>query len=1659
MIFPDNLPYMQTLVKKVYLPKGNPTGRGNLIFPFARNLDETIKIITNTDNFISDMSYKYYYYNLKYSGRLYTKKYYVSDYKERARVYNEIKEKTNLLTFPLQPITNKTNKNMYYEMSKHMEIYYAITNKLSPRVRMNLFWSYLKSIVFTDSLSGFSKKYMIINAENYAKAFEGKLKEKLSNPLFILYYTMFIDFTICKDFDMDILIYNKNKVLKVNPSKLDKKSAMVYKVQLKKLLAGAAPSIDESLNDDNIKKEELAEEVSINLSKTYNFAGDNASKEEVVTAKTLSASKETKEDDAKKSDNISKKIEDKVKEVQEEDKKKDATSADKKEPEKDSNTAGDKSDEGNKSSNTQTKEPEQANAQDELAKKVEDKIDEDKELLEEIYKKTIADAAPVSRASSARDKKIREKQETLEVKGSTISSIKKIQSSHIPIPSNDVSKVVSTTNESMKQVKFNNFAKVYNEKVMTKDIVNAFLSLNDKSIPMTVIKIDVKDTSNELNYKETYTVLLEDVNRQRHTITVDIPKFIDNRFMWLGGSKKIILNQEFLLPVIKSGPDEVQIITNRNKMFIYRVGTKSISSIERINKLVASEESCLKYFTPGYVFLVNSDYITTVEYDEFSKKFESFHCGGVDIYFSQKEVEEIARDKGINIGEDEILIGFKNNKPIMLDTETQKTSDDKTISDLIIESLNDDLKAKYESIKSPKRLMYAGATTMSQNIPIAMLLGFWSGLNAILSKLKAKYRLEKTIPSKLASNESYLKFKDAILVYEEDVPKSLILNGFKLFDTQDYNIGDFEGKEPYIKFFIKVYGKANITGPLMNTYEFTIDPITKEILTDMHLPTEMVDLCLYATSLLADSQYKNDYDQHLARVRNNETVAAILYDQIASQYVVFKNSNGRKKLSLPRDCVIKTLLGLKTVEDVSTLNPMLELERTHTVMYKGWRGINLDDAYTQDKRVYDKSMIGIIGLTSSPDGNVGVQRTLTMEPNITSARGYTKVEDDTSKLNDVNLFSPAELLCPLGPTRDDPTRTGHGVKQSRQVIPVKHSSPVLLSNGAEEICRFSLSSDFVINADQDGKVVEVNDKLGLIVCQYKDGKCQAIDLNAKPVKNGGGGFYLANRLITNLKEGDTFKQGELLAWHKDFFKNDKYIDGKFNMGTLAKVAILSSYNTYEDSTFITEKLSDEMATEMCFNRQVVIGKNANVEFIVKEGDILDIGDSLVQFDTSYEDNELNILLNSISDELKEGVLEGSRNDIRTKVAGRVEKIKIYSTVDLDELSPSLQKVVGSYYKKINAKKKMLEKYDQTSTTVKCGLLFDEPAGKVQPNKFGVIKGQNVQDSVLIEFYIKHEEVLEIGSKVAYFTGLKTTVGEIIESGYEPYSEFRKDEEVSSVIAPNSILARMTPSILLTVFGNKCIIELKRSLYDIYKDNKTSSDLKKKMTDLIYKFFDAFDKSGKNTNKYKELFEPMTDIGFKKWFDGFFMDEDAYLVLDIKDYENTIHMDDIKKAAKVINIPLMEKVALPHITMDKDNIIVTKEPVPVGYIHIKRTQQTVLKKNGVSTGIDIRSSLTGQVTGADKNGRQSDLENAVLVSLGMTNTLREFNGPRSDDMVMKREMLNEINQQGYVTINSLTNDVTNKTTLNTVNTYLLGMGIKSDLVTKGLMIKQTLKEDI
>lgn len=228
--------------------------------------------------------------------------------------------------------------------------------------------------------------------------------------------------------------------------------------------------------------------------------------------------------------------------------------------------------------------------------------------------------------------------------------------------------------------------------------------------------------------------------------------------------------------------------------------------------------------------------------------------------------------------------------------------------------------------------------------------------------------------------------------------------------------------------------------------------------------------------------------------------------------------------------------------------------------------------------------------------------------------------------------------------------------------------------------------------------------------------------------------------------------------------------------------------------------------------------------------------------------------------------------------------------------------------------------------------------------------------------------------------------------------------------------------------------------------------------LIYKIFTALDPSGKNTSKLKKIFGEMNDNEFAKWLKEFLEDETDNFCLEFIEFEDKINFDVVENAAKILNIPLMEYVYLPHLSMDKDNVISTQTKCLVGYLNVKRTQQMVHKKNGLSLSSENRSALTGQVINHDKNGKDSDTESFLMVGLGLDKVLQEFHGPRSDDKVMERQMLNQIETKGYVSLDEMDSDSTNKTTLNTINTYLLSMGLWSDLVTDSYILPKT-SEDV
>lgn len=233
--------------------------------------------------------------------------------------------------------------------------------------------------------------------------------------------------------------------------------------------------------------------------------------------------------------------------------------------------------------------------------------------------------------------------------------------------------------------------------------------------------------------------------------------------------------------------------------------------------------------------------------------------------------------------------------------------------------------------------------------------------------------------------------------------------------------------------------------------------------------------------------------------------------------------------------------------------------------------------------------------------------------------------------------------------------------------------------------------------------------------------------------------------------------------------------------------------------------------------------------------------------------------------------------------------------------------------------------------------------------------------------------------------------------------------------------------------------------------------RKAMEQLVYDVYSKFDPSGTNTNKYKKLFSKMNDKEFENYAVNMFNDHRLFHTCDIQTYKQTPTMDSIDSAGKVLGISFYEYVAFPHMSKDPKKPFVTVRPVPVGFAHVKRLQQMKRKKNSAATKIDQRDMKTDQVTGHDKAGRSSDMENYAMTTYGAKEAMKEFMSFRADDMVMKTEAYSAIYRDGYVDMDTLTNDVSNKKTLNTLNIYLLSMGLMSDLVNPGYVLKDVLDE--
>lgn len=439
---------------------------------------------------------------------------------------------------------------------------------------------------------------------------------------------------------------------------------------------------------------------------------------------------------------------------------------------------------------------------------------------------------------------------------------------------------------------------------------------------------------------------------------------------------------------------------------------------------------------------------------------------------------------------------------------------------------------------------------------------------------------------------------------------------------------------------------------------------------------------------------------------------------------------------------------------------------------------------------------------------VGIVRQLTYDPKITNIYGFIDPSNDKGN-GSTSQYDVSELLNPSTTIHADSPRISMQSVQQKHIVSVLGQTPPMIGSGLEKTVPYMISDEFAFKAKEDGVVESIDTKNKVAIIKYKSGKQDLIDLDVVETNNSNGGFYVSQEFELLYKEGEKFTKGAILAKNPNFFNGDgKKDDVIYCLGRITKTAIASGDYTLEDSSIITDEVSEGMATKVTMRKVKVLDKNSTVSFVAKEGQEIKTGDPLLIFENSFNDESMNDILGKIGNEFAENIAEMSKNELKSKYTGKLVKINIYYSNEINEYSESLQQIIKKYINEKKSRKAVIEKikgngYDSLNAPI---------INKQEEDK---IKGDDLVDGIMFEFFIEYYQELGIGDKIIYGTALKTIVSKVLEKGEEPYSDYRPDEPVEAVLSPLSINSRMTLDILIDGYASKALIELKRQIKDIY----------------------------------------------------------------------------------------------------------------------------------------------------------------------------------------------------------------------------------------------------
>ena len=1035
--------------------------------------------------------------------------------------------------------------------------------------------------------------------------------------------------------------------------------------------------------------------------------------------------------------------------------------------------------------------------------------EEKKELLEEINKRQ---QPKKSDKQLRRIELVKDKYKSIKLENNkTIDElIEDINTNQIVPTTKNIDTVID---KSVESCNLQDFEKSYIKNTMQSDIIKVLKSFDDenKSIPMHIIDYKEEDTSDRFNSKKTITCIYEDDNQKRHTIKFDIPVPMNDGILLINGNKKVLKKQITLRPLVKINPSRLAITTFYNKVLMFRQGTilnRKVMVIKKmIDEVLEEHENTFKYFY-GNNIKANKNYLTSIEYDELAKVYHKFMIGKSGnrtvVFFNQVEIRDEIKKLNIpyvpHASKLPIAIDYNTKEVIEFDMNSINTSVIDVILKIIYEkSYYPELDMIRKNVKAPKRRIYSKITIQSFDVPLITFLSALFGLSNIirLSGLKYTFTNQKLDPDAPEREWLTVKFKDGTLYYPEyPYANSLLFNGLNEMVTEEYYMDQFDEVLPYMDYCAKTLKTRNVFKGWVAFKELFIDAITKEILEQEKLPTDFLELFLYANDLLIDNSYSNETEAKSYRIRSFELLALSLYKSISGEYRKYIQKEGKANttITIPQTCIMTALTESQILETYDTINPINELKMKSgcTVKGNGLAGANTKHGYGMDRRAFGNDAIGIYAESNVDNHNVGIVKELTTNTKILNTRGFLDTSADPKsieKLTASQRMSPEELIMPAITKYDSPNRVAFSSAQWKHTMPlVGGGDPPFVGSGYEKVVASDIGDTYALKVEKECTVLEINEEMKIITVLNKDGTKQSYRYETQYLKNGN--IELENNLKLNVKEGQKLKANDILAYSEEFFTKSPTGELIFTMGIMGRIALMDDYFTEEDSSLVSEKLSKSMSSSITHKKSISISGKSNIIKMVSVGEHVKEGEPLMLFEDERDEEvsnvDVNAILEMLGDADESAIEKMSYHAPKANGTGEITKIDVYWTGEFEDMSPSIRKLVNSYIKD----KKEKIKYEEEMTGEKNTKA--ELELKKSMTQYGKLNGIDVDEDngIIIDIYITHVLPYGPGDKLSFYPAIKSVTPQVVSKNLTPYSE---SGDIDAVLGLISMSARQVNS--------------------------------------------------------------------------------------------------------------------------------------------------------------------------------------------------------------------------------------------------------------------------